>query len=184
MALNENATLKEIVDEIDRLNNLIVDRGGERIITPTTTNQILAKGNYKGDITVLGDANLVSGNILSGKSIFGVKGTSDVVKMYKSVYNIRNIRIDSGSSYRVPVNFGFVPSFVCITCDLSTQVYYIDPYGDTFQGLSVTSKDGFVMKHMYLSITNVDHTGFNLYLGSGTYEGYIALRSNLQIIAY
>ena len=46
MALNENSTLEEIVDEIDRLNNLIVDRGGERIITPSTVNQVLEKGNY------------------------------------------------------------------------------------------------------------------------------------------
>lgn len=185
MALSENPSVQEIINEMERLNNLIVHRGGERIITPTTTNQILAKGNYKGDITVLGDDNLISDNILSGKSIFGVEGTSNVVKIHKSVYNIKSVKIDSGWSHRVPVNFGFVPSFICITCDLSTQVYYINPYGDSFEGLSATSEGSFfINKHIYLSITNVDDTGFNLYLGSGTYEGYIVFRSNLHIIAY
>ncbi len=75
MALNENPTLVQVVDEIDRLNKLIVDRGGAKTITPKTTNQVLAKGNYKGDITIKGDANLKPENILSGKSIFGVSGT-------------------------------------------------------------------------------------------------------------
>ena len=186
MALSENPSVQEIINEVERLNNLIVDRGGERIITPTTTNQILAKGNYKGDITVLGDANLVSGNILSGKSIFGVEGVSNVVKVHKSIYSIKGVTINSGWSHRVPVNFGFVPSFICITCDLYAKVHYnSNPYSDTFEGLSVTSKDSFFMRHMYLSIsTNVDDTGFNLYLGSGTYDGYIRFESNLQIIAY
>ena len=186
MALNENPTLEEIVNEIERLNNLIVDRGGERIITPTTTNQILAKGNYKGDITVLGDANLKSENILSGKSIFGIAGFSNVVKVHRSTYSIKGIEINSGNSHRVPVNFGFVPSFICITCDLYAKVHYNNnPYRDTFEGLSVTNRDSFFMKHMYLAANiNVDNTGFDLYLGSGVYDGFIRFESNLQIIAY
>lgn len=74
MALNENPTLQEIVDEVERLNNLIVNRGGARTITPKTSNQTLNKGYYKGNITVKGDANLIASNILSGKTIFGVNG--------------------------------------------------------------------------------------------------------------
>ncbi len=76
MALPNNPTLEEIIDEAERLNNLIVDRGGAKTITPKTTNQVLAKGNYKGDITIKGDANLVASNIVKGKSIFGVAGTA------------------------------------------------------------------------------------------------------------
>ena len=45
-------------------------------ITPGTTNQTIASGTYlTGTQTISGDANLVSGNILSGKSIFGVSGS-------------------------------------------------------------------------------------------------------------
>lgn len=79
MALSENPTVEEIVDEIERLNNLIIDRGGARTITPSTTNQILEKGNYKGDITVLGDVDLVASNIRSGKNIFNVVGNLEPI---------------------------------------------------------------------------------------------------------
>ena len=45
-------------------------------ITPTTSNQIISSGVYLGgEQTILGDANLVGSNILSGVSIFGVPGT-------------------------------------------------------------------------------------------------------------
>lgn len=74
MALTENPTLVQIVDEMERLNNLIIDRGGARTITPSTSNQVLNKGNYKGDITVLGDSDLVAENIKKGANIFGVNG--------------------------------------------------------------------------------------------------------------
>ena len=44
-------------------------------ITPTTTNQTIASGTYlTGTQTISGDANLVSSNIISGVSIFGVSG--------------------------------------------------------------------------------------------------------------
>lgn len=45
-------------------------------ITPTTTNQTIASGKYlSGTQTILGDANLIAGNIKSGVSIFNVAGT-------------------------------------------------------------------------------------------------------------
>ena len=48
-------------------------------ITPTTTNQTIASGVYiSGTQTIEGDADLVSGNIKSGVSIFGVSGSSTV----------------------------------------------------------------------------------------------------------
>lgn len=45
-------------------------------ITPGTSDQVIQAGVYLGgDQTVVGDANLVAGNIKSGVSIFGVAGT-------------------------------------------------------------------------------------------------------------
>lgn len=45
-------------------------------ITPGTTNQTISSGTYlTGTQTILGDANLVGSNILSGVSIFGVAGS-------------------------------------------------------------------------------------------------------------
>ena len=44
--------------------------------TPTTSDQTISSGQYlSGTQTIKGDANLVSANILSGKSIFGVNGS-------------------------------------------------------------------------------------------------------------
>jgi hypothetical protein len=50
------------------------DRGAV-VITPSTTNQVIAAGYHNGSGYVKGDANLVAENIRSGVSIFGVTGT-------------------------------------------------------------------------------------------------------------
>lgn len=56
-------------------------------VTPGTTNQVLAKGQYLKDITVQGDANLLAANILSGKSIFGIAGSAISGKRFASGTN-------------------------------------------------------------------------------------------------
>ena len=49
-------------------------------ITPSTSDQTIAAGTYlTGAQTILGDADLVSGNIKSGANIFGVSGSSMVL---------------------------------------------------------------------------------------------------------
>ena len=48
-------------------------------ITPGTSNQEIAAGTYlTGKQTISGDANLVAGNIVAGKSIFGVAGSAQI----------------------------------------------------------------------------------------------------------
>lgn len=52
---------------------------GAATITPGTTNQTIASGTYlTGTQTISGDANLVAGNIVSGKTIFGVSGSAQI----------------------------------------------------------------------------------------------------------
>ncbi|OQW99377.1 MAG: hypothetical protein BWK80_63095, partial [Desulfobacteraceae bacterium IS3] len=52
---------------------------GAANITPGTANQTIPAGYHNGSGTVAGDANLVSGNIRSGASVFGVAGDTNVV---------------------------------------------------------------------------------------------------------
>lgn len=48
-------------------------------ITPGTSNQEIAAGTYlTGKQTISGDANLVAGNIVYGKTIFGVSGSAQI----------------------------------------------------------------------------------------------------------
>lgn len=48
-------------------------------ITPGTSAQTIASGTYlTGAQTISGDANLVAGNIVYGKSIFGVSGSAQI----------------------------------------------------------------------------------------------------------
>lgn len=48
-------------------------------ITPGTSNKTIASGTYlTGTQTISGDANLVSGNIVAGKTIFGVAGSAQI----------------------------------------------------------------------------------------------------------
>ena len=52
---------------------------GSATITPGTSNQTIASGTYlTGTQTIKGDANLVSGNIVAGKSIFNVDGSAQI----------------------------------------------------------------------------------------------------------
>jgi len=56
------------------LQGTMPNRGAGGTVTPGTTNQTKAAGYYSSSITVLGDADLVPGNIRRGVDVFGVKG--------------------------------------------------------------------------------------------------------------
>ncbi len=52
---------------------------GQQNITPGATNQSINQGYHDGTGSVAGDADLVSGNVKSGVTIFGVAGDNNVV---------------------------------------------------------------------------------------------------------
>lgn len=53
-----------------------VTRIGAHTYTPTTTDQVISAGQYiNGVQTILGDANLIAGNIKKDVSIFSITGT-------------------------------------------------------------------------------------------------------------
>jgi len=58
---------------------------GPQDITPGTSAQTITQGYHDGTGAVAGDANLVTGNIRSGVSIFGVPGKTEVVDTTEGV---------------------------------------------------------------------------------------------------
>lgn len=69
-------------------------------ITPSTSNQTIASGTYlTGTQTILGDSNLVSSNILSGVSIFGVSGGVTIQHYYTGSTNPSSSLGEDGDIY-------------------------------------------------------------------------------------
>ena len=69
-------------------------------ITPTTSNQTLARYSYlTGTVTIKGDANLVGGNIKSGVSIFGVTGTLSFVNYFSGTVSPSSALGSNGDLY-------------------------------------------------------------------------------------
>ena len=142
MALTENPTLVQVIDEMERLNNLIVDRGGAKTITPSTSNQTLSKGNYKGDITVLGDGDLKPSNIKQGVNIFGVNGNVTVQSLGGKRWASGSLYFENTSSYteltlKSVTNLGFTPRCVVAysSPDNSGHGFFIGvPFSSKSQG--------------------------------------------------
>ena len=98
-----------------------------RTVTPGTSNQVISSGNYlSGNLTIVGDPDLVAANIRSGANIFGVAGSCQV---FKSVMAVRvnsagtasfNVYVNGSGSkttrtlpYLRYTSHGFNPIFLC-----------------------------------------------------------------------
>lgn len=80
--LASGAQLRNGVKAIDGSGTLVTGSMTEKAAatyTPGTSNQTIAADQYlAGAQTISGDANLVSANIVQGKSIFGVSGSAAI----------------------------------------------------------------------------------------------------------
>lgn len=83
--------------------------------TPGTTDQIIAAGKYLGgDQTIKGDANLVSGNIRDGVSIFGIAGSyAGSAASGGSAQSATGTMAGSGSN-DMSFSVDFEPDLVCV----------------------------------------------------------------------
>lgn len=102
---------------------------GATTITPTTLNQTIESGIYLSGVqTVLGDANLISDNIKSGVSIFGINGSYEGVnngsnelilqeKIVSPTTFSQTITADNGYDGLSEVTIDAIPSEYIITTD-------------------------------------------------------------------
>ena len=112
-----------------------------KTITPTTYSQTaVASGKYTtGAVTVAGDANLVSSNIVSGKSIFGVSGTAPSIFSESSETTFTS-QVTSGtftfsrnnwpaSTKIIAFRLAYIPSGVFASGGVSSIYFVSEPNG-------------------------------------------------------
>ena len=136
---------KVIVDANGNPLTGTIESMGAQTITPSNTNKTVScNGKYMtGDVSVKGDSNLVAGNIISGKTIFGVAGNAKKFATIATHANsgtaLKDFNSKSGSKkvYHVDVSLGFHPTvfeyaaykvgyiYCGITCDDGTFVTHI-----------------------------------------------------------
>jgi hypothetical protein len=67
-----------------KVTGTMPNRGAGGTVTPGTSDIVKASGYYSSAITIKGDPNLISANILAGKTIFGVAGAVIAGKPFAS----------------------------------------------------------------------------------------------------
>ncbi len=108
---------------------------GAKVITPGTTNQVIAAGYHNGSGYVVGDPDLIPANILSAANIFGVQGAVQVGKKFASGeatsgnVNITCVFIDGSADQSFPLltvsGLTFKPSFIIAKCSVSSNDAYM-----------------------------------------------------------
>ena len=125
--------------------------------TPSTSNQTISAGQYlSGAQTILGDADLISANILSGKNIFGIPGKSTVVDVSDTtilsnaeVLSPRYFYGTNGAKYQ-----GTMPSKAAATITPSTSNQTISA-GQYLSGTQTIAGDADLIPANILSGKNI-----------------------------
>ena len=158
-----------------------------KTVTPSTSTQTAVSSNRytTGTVYVAGDSNLVSSNIKSGVSIFGVNGSysgggtpiadETCTIVYDSNADIYCAYIDLTEFYNQCPDRG--PISVVI---FTTNEYMEDSYADgiiSFAGASITGTDGsYITQSLGLGEGSVVHASNNHAINIVTYNGTPALK--------
>ena len=109
---------KVIVDANGNPLTGTIESMGAQTITPSNTNKTVScNGKYMtGDVSVKGDSNLVAGNIISGKTIFGVAGNVKklVTRMGEGICSNNRVKYnyypnENDTFYQANVTLDFYP---------------------------------------------------------------------------
>lgn len=124
-------------------------------ITPGTSNKTIPSGQYLTGIqTILGDANLVAGNIKKGVSIFNVLGTLEATSGVGGSSNMRTGTFTVSRKITSPYTFshdlGVTPDFAFVF--MEDNVY--------FQTLSDDQIFNFIMRKPFTATNVADFSGF------------------------
>lgn len=130
-------------------------------ITPGTANKTIASGKYlSGAQTIIGDSNLIAGNIISGKSIFGIAGTASISSLggYKG-----KVGTFKPNTAIYTITLGFKPDIVFIATNQVLGSYSGAPRYVYFNYNGITSNVVYfntLCYTKYAQITPIDN-GFN-----------------------
>lgn len=132
LGVNSTITLPEGHYNSIKITQSLTTKGATTY-TPKTTNQSISANQYlTGVQTILGDANLIASNIISGKSIFGINGNATIQSLggAKVFIGSKSITVAKGEPNVFSVNIGFRPTTVfarvdgsnSTMCSMSTDV--------------------------------------------------------------
>jgi hypothetical protein len=128
-----------------------MSNNGAVVITPSTTNQAIAAGYHNGNGYVKGDPNLIAGNIIKGKSIFGVTGSAVAaptvaagtisVAYYGSATTLTTTNQALGKIFTMNVN-GTVTFYCQYQAIWSNEYFYASVYKNGVEVASGTGNGG------------------------------------------
>lgn len=153
------------------------NRGAGGTVTPGTANQSKPAGYYNSPITVLGDEDLVPGNIRSGVDLFGVvgalKNASDIVIVEHAPSVTES---DAGYTRIIDLPVGYTPiawSGAAVFCQYPSGSRYYTSYDMR------SAKDLSPRIYCYGTNRNVSVTGSISWMGS-VYRATYSVRGNLS----